>query len=72
MQKGILMPKKKKKIVWHKRKGKFIPASALKAHHGKNKEAGSLEKDGNSKEIRLKHFAKNLSAQIKKAAQNDN
>ena len=66
------MPKKKKNTVWHKRKGKFIPAAALKAHYAKHKDAGSLEKDGNSKEMRLKHFAKNLSAQIKKAARDDN
>ena len=56
---------KKKEIVWHKKKGKFIPSTLAKAPPplDHSRESPPLEADSKKK------FWKNLETQIKKAAE---
>ncbi|MCK5213754.1 MAG: hypothetical protein KAR05_00185 [Candidatus Omnitrophica bacterium] len=63
------MAKKKKKTVWHKKRGKFIPSSTLKPR-------GKADKEGESplseeKQDRRKSFARDFLSQIKKGVKKD-
>ena len=61
------MTKKKHNIVWHKKKGKMIPASVLKPHKSILKDPSQTTESDNSKENRKKVFLQNLTLKIKKA-----
>ena len=57
------MTPKGKQILWHKKRGKLIPSKFLKVH-GKETVEDAPGTTGN----KLKDFARKLTAQIKKAA----
>ncbi len=60
------MPKKKKQIVWHKKRGKFIPPSLVTPHGNKNKAKVVSPSQSEETQDRVKIFSQNLAAQIKK------
>ncbi|MCK5580946.1 MAG: hypothetical protein KAJ18_06705 [Candidatus Omnitrophica bacterium] len=64
------MPKKKKKIVWHKKNSKFISPTLLKPHT-KSKLEDSKQKVQDIKDKKLHNFAKDLSLKIKKAVRDE-
>lgn len=58
------MAKKKKDIVWHKKKSKFISSALTKSHHSKDEvNATQMKQD------RKKRFIKSLAEKIKNAVQ---
>jgi len=63
------MAKKKKKVVWHKKREKFLSSSVLRPHGSDDKSAKQNSPQDKKKE-RMKVFAKDLSSQIKKAVRN--
>lgn len=63
------MVKKKKKSIWHKKKGKFISPDLMSSHKSPDNSNGTENEDKTLN--RKKVFAKNLSEQIKKAVRDD-
>jgi hypothetical protein len=60
--------KKPRKIVWHKRKGKFISSDFLKPHAALEKKSEEADASVCEEKDHRKLFFKNLARQIKSAA----
>ncbi|MFA5087908.1 MAG: hypothetical protein WC552_02600 [Candidatus Omnitrophota bacterium] len=63
------MTAKKKEIVWHKKLGKLLPSSVLHSHSLPVKGRQISPAAASGQKERMKAFAKNFSAQIKKAVE---
>lgn len=62
------MTNKSKKIVWHKKSGKLIPAKFLKSQNNPRKDQPSpLEPSIIRKQNRMKFFSQKLAEEIRKA-----
>ncbi|MFA5260425.1 MAG: hypothetical protein WC450_04280 [Candidatus Omnitrophota bacterium] len=63
------MPRKKKKVVWHKKRAKFIPSSSLKANDTASGRFNSTLAAGPATRPQ-RDFKQNLVEKIRRAAQN--
>ena len=66
MLKLLTMVKNKRKITWHKKKGRFIPSAFMKTQEAKKEGNARAEPPSDAKKDRVKNFYKNLKDQIKK------
>jgi hypothetical protein len=64
-----LMPKKKKKVIWHKKQSRFIPSASLKGQHPAPGGGGPALPAGFSARGKG-DFKQSLVEKIRRAAQN--
>jgi len=61
------MSQKKKKVIWHKKQGRFLPPSSLKAQHPAGGGSDPVLPAGPTRQ-QPGHFKQNLIEKIKRAA----